>query len=336
MRIVVFGPRRRVGSWEGDEVVDLNLACAKYLHEHEGERQAHAMADALVPPHLLEFIEGDERSLDYARRSLEYLNKEAADKRGVNGGRLVLNAGQVQLHPPIAKPGAPIACMGANYVDHSLRMAARRGKVQTREEALAEARQGGLALGNRVGGFWKLTDSIVGHEGEVMKPNRTQRFDYEGEVAIVIGKKAKNMPADKLMDHVWGVTTCVDWSIRDSEDQGNRTFRHAKNFDNSVSLGPSVVVGELDPENTDMESRVNGELRQHYNSSGMTFSFSEIVDFLSHQFSLHPGFILSGGCGPGTAMESGDPAQFLKPGDVVEYTNPRIGTLRNRIIEEKD
>jgi 2-keto-4-pentenoate hydratase/2-oxohepta-3-ene-1,7-dioic acid hydratase in catechol pathway len=336
MRVVVFGPERRVGSWEGDEIVDLNGACAKYLHERQGERRPRAMADALAPADLLGFIEGGERALDAARRALEYLNGEAGDKQGIDGARLVVAAGEVRLHAPIAKPGAPIACMGANYVDHSLRMAARRGIVQTREDALAEARQGGLGQGGRVGGFWKLTDSIVGHDGEVVYPARTQRFDYEGEVAIVIGQKAKNVPAAKLTEHVWGVTTCVDWSIRDSEDIGNRTFRHAKNFDNSVSLGPSIVVGELDPENVDMETLVNGELRQQYNSSGMTYSFAEIVEFLSHQFSLHPGFILSGGCGPGTAMESGDPARFLKPGDEVEFRNARIGTLRNRIISEKD
>jgi 2-keto-4-pentenoate hydratase/2-oxohepta-3-ene-1,7-dioic acid hydratase in catechol pathway len=127
----------------------------------------------------------------------------------------------------------------------------------------------------------------------------------------------------------------VDWSIRDGDDTGNRTFRHAKNFDTSSSLGPSIVVGELDPQDVDMEVRVNGQLRQQYNSRGMTFSFAEIVEYLSGMFTLAPGFIVSGGCGPGTAMESGKPEDFLQPGHVVECFNPRIGLLRNRIVAEE-
>jgi 2-keto-4-pentenoate hydratase/2-oxohepta-3-ene-1,7-dioic acid hydratase in catechol pathway len=185
-----------------------------------------------------------------------------------------------------------------------------------------------------VGGFWKLTDTMCGPEDEVVYPSRTELFDYEGEVAIVIGRRAKRVPAARLGDYVWGVTTCVDWSIRDGDDTGNRTFRHAKNFDTSVSMGPSIVVGELDPQDVDMETWVNGDLRQQYNSSGMTFSFAEIVEFLSAQFSLFPGFVVSGGCGPGTAMERHTPEAWLKPGHVVEFKSPRIGLLRNRIVAE--
>lgn len=185
-----------------------------------------------------------------------------------------------------------------------------------------------------VGAFWKLRDSITGHEDDVIYPARTQRFDYEGEVAIVIGKKTKHVMAARTGEYIWGVTTHVDWSIRDGDDTGNRTFRHAKNFDTSSSLGPSIVVGELDPQSVDMEVRVNGQLRQRYNSSGMTFPFAEILEYLSGNFTLFPGFVLSGGCGPGTAMDSGRPEDFLQPGHVVECTSPRIGTLRNRIVKE--
>ena len=184
--------------------------------------------------------------------------------------------------------------------------------------------------------FHKPVSALVGHGGAVIRPANCKYLNYEGEVAIVIGKKARKVPQSKVADHIWGVTTCVDWSIRDGDDNGNRTFRHAKNFDTSVSMGPSIVVGELDAQNQDMETRLNGELRQQYNSKGMTYSFAEIVEFLSANFTLFPGFVLSGGCGPGTAMETGDPAKFLKPGDVVEYTSPRVGTLRNRIVAEED
>jgi acylpyruvate hydrolase len=343
VRIVVFGPEKRVGYWEGDEVIDLHRACAKYLRERQSELRPYEMAAALVPPVLRDFIEGGPRALENAQQAVDYLTKQAGDRVGVDGEPLVFAKASVKLHPPIANPGSPIACMGTNYMAHSAANRARAGDARTDAELLRELRGEKLTMGGDVtpghrpvGAFWKLTDTIAGHEDDVIYPARTERFDYEGEVAIVIGRRAKHVPADRLGDYLWGVTTHVDWSIRDGDDTGNRTFRHAKNFDTSSSMGPSIVVGELDPQNVDMEVRVNGEVRQHYNSRGMTFSFAEIFGYLSDLFTLFPGFVISGGCGPGTAMESGKPEAFLQPGHVVEFESPRIGLLRNRIVEEED
>jgi len=342
MRIVVFGPEKRVGSWEGDEVVDLHRACAKLLREKGGELRPYEMAAALVPPDLRGFIDGGSRSLDHARQALEYLAARSGDRSGVAGEPLAFKKDSVKIHPPIPNPGSPIACMGTNYMGHSEVNRERAGDTRSAAEVLAALRGERLTMGGDVtpghrpvGAFWKLTDTITGDGDDVVYPARTERLDYEGEVAIVLGKPAKHVPADRVADYIWGVTTHVDWSIRDGDDTGNRTFRHAKNFDTSSSLGPSIVVGELDPQNVDMEVRVNGQLRQQYNSRGMTFSFAEIVEYLSGMFTLHPGFIVSGGCGPGTAMESGKPEDFLQPGHVVECLNPRIGLLRNRIVTEE-
>lgn len=341
MRIVVYGPEKRVGSWEGNEIIDLQQASAKYLGEKQGELRPYDMAAALVPPALRPFIEGGARALDAAQQAVDYLQHEAGDQAGLRGEPLIFSADAVKLHPPIANPGQPIACMGANYMAHTAANRRRSGNTKTDAEMLAELRGPKLTMGGDVtaghrpvGAFWKMTDTIAGHGDDVIYPARTERFDYEGEVAVVIGKPAKFVPAERVHEYIWGVTCHVDWSIRDGDDTGNRTFRHAKNFDTSSSLGPSIVVGELDPHNVDMETRVNGELRQQYNSSGMTFNFYEIIEYLSGMFTLSPGFIVSGGCGPGTAMEAGTPTAFLQPGHVVEYFSPRIGLLRNRIVAE--
>jgi 2-keto-4-pentenoate hydratase/2-oxohepta-3-ene-1,7-dioic acid hydratase in catechol pathway len=323
-----------VGAWEGDQIIDLQGACARYLKEKNGEPRPEQMASALVPASLRAFIEGGDRCLENAQQAVEYLQTEAGSQLGVNDEQLVFQPDSVKLHAPLPNPGASIAAMGQNYIDHGRSGRHRRGDMRPDHEVLAEVRAGGLGSGGTVGGFWKLTDTIRGHDEDVIYPSRTERFDYEGEIAVVIGKPAKNVPASRASEYIWGVTIVVDWSIRDGDDNGNRTFRHAKNFDTSASMGPSIVAGELDAQKHTLQTRVNGELRQDYNSKGMTFSFAEIVEFLSRNFTLPPGFVISGGCGPGTAMELGTPESFLQPGHVVEFSSPRIGLLRNRIVRE--
>ena len=335
MRIVVFGPDKRLGSWEGNEIIDIQRATAKYLREKSDERRPYEMASALTPETLRPFIDGGARALETAQKAGEYLQKQAGAKTGVQGEQIIFAKDSVKLHATLPNPGAPIACMGANYMAHGEAGRHRRGDFRSDAEVLAELRKGGLGAGGPVGGFWKITDTIRGHDEEVLYPARTKKYDYEGEIAIIISKPAKNVPASRVHEYIWGVTIHVDWSIRDGDDNGNRTFRHAKNFDTSSSMGPSIVVGEINPYDHDMETRVNGEVRQHYNTKGMTFGFPEIVEFLSSNFTLMPGFVVSGGCGPGTAMEMGTPEAFLQPGHVIEFESPRIGLLRNWVAKDK-
>ena len=114
----------------------------------------------------------------------------------------------------------------------------------------------------------------------------------------------------------------------------------AKNFDQSCSLGPCIVVGELNPDNIEVETRVNGERRQHFNTRDMVFSYWEYIEYLSRDLTLYPGDIISGGTAAGTAADSSPrmddgqfaPDRFLKAGDVVEIRSPVIGTLQARIV----
>ena len=142
-------------------------------------------------------------------------------------------------------------------------------------------------------------------------------------------------------DLVWGVTLLGDWSIRaPAEPQGPLKFGMAKNFDQSCSLGPCIVVGELDPANVDVETWINGERRQQFNTRDMVFSYWEYIEYLSRDLTLYPGDIISGGTAAGTAadlsprMADGQfaPERFLKAGDVVEIKSPAIGTLQARIV----
>ena len=160
---------------------------------------------------------------------------------------------------------------------------------------------------------------------------------------MVLGKTGKNLKENDIDDFVWGVTLLGDWSIRMSPEGGPMKFAMQKNFDNSCSIGPCIVVGDVDFMGIDLETSINGDVRQKFRSGDMAFSYGEYLEFLSRDFTFYPGDIISGGTGAGTAADSsltGDngkplPDRFLKPGDVVDIVSPQVGTLRTNIIENR-
>jgi len=304
MKIVVFGADQRVGALVGEQVVDLNAT------------------DPALPATLLAFIEAGDAALERARAAIDRATVTHA-------------ANAVRLHAPW--PRKRIACAGGNYAAHSYGMALNRGTTGiTLESQAKRIRDDGFW------GFWKVLDAVAGPGSDVPYPKRATYFDYEGEVAIVLGKRGADIKAGQIADYVWGVTLGNDWSIRDGEKGPVRpvSFNLPKNFDASASLGPCIVVGELDPQNVDVETRVGGELRQSYNSSEMVFSFGEFLEYLSRGFTFVPGDVIFGGTGAGTAQDStklnpdgSRPLdRFLKPGLLVEVSSPRIGTLSNKVV----
>ncbi len=335
MKIGVFGPDKRTGALQEGNVVDLSYACAKYLRERAGEPSPVQMAEALVPSDLARLIEGGPRALEHAQKALDYLFGEAQDKLGSRGETLVHPVGGVCLHAP--RPNnARIACAGGNFADHAAAMAVKMRRRPYEGDAYQEIRKAGFW------GFWKLAREIVGPDGELVYPERCNRLDYEGEIAIVLGKRGVDLKPVQLADYVWGVTMLGDWSIRSPGGLpgGPLNFAFPKNFDTSCSLGPCIAVGETDPANVDIETLVNGERRQRFNTRDMVFTFGEYLEHLSRDFTLYPGDIISGGTAAGTAADSSEllpdgssaPERFLKPGDVVEMNSPAIGSLRTRVV----
>jgi 2-keto-4-pentenoate hydratase/2-oxohepta-3-ene-1,7-dioic acid hydratase in catechol pathway len=307
MKIVVFGPQRRVGALAEDRVTDINRA------------------DASLPARLDEFIEAGGAALEKAQR--------AAQKAP---GDAVHPLGSVSLHAPWAR--RRIAMVGGNYPDHLAGMNAnmgRGGEPTTLDGAAAEARKVGQW------GFWKVLTEVAASGEDVPFPKRTKYLDYEGEVAIIIGRSGKDIPAARWREFVWGVTLVNDWSIRDERGGPPRpmSYNLAKNFDRSCTMGPCIVAGDLDPENIDVETRVNGQVRQHFNTRDMVFKFGEVLELLSRDFTFVPGDVISGGTAAGTAADqtprgadgSRSRERFLKPGDVVEISSPQIGSIRNRL-----
>ena len=338
MKIVVYGPDKRTGALHDGNVVDLSYACAKYLRERASEPRPLEMAQALVPPDLARLIEGGPRALEYAQKALDYLFRQAQDKFGPRGEKLVYPAADVRLHAP--RPNnARIACAGGSFADHAAAMAVKMRRRPYEGDPHQEIRKAGFW------GFWKLAREIVGPDGELVYPDRCDRLDYEGEIAIVLGKRGIDLKPSRLDEYVWGVTILADWSIRAPRETpgGPLNFGLPKNFDTSCSLGPCIAVSEADPTNIDIETLVNGERRQHFNTRDMVFTFGEYLEDLSRDFTLYPGDIISGGTAAGTAADSSEllpdgssaPERFLRPGDLVEMSSPSIGSLRTRVVAKR-
>ena len=338
MKIVVFGALKRTGALHDGSIVDLSYAYAKYLRERTDEPNPLEMAEVVVPSELSRLIEGGSRTLDAVQTTLDYLFDQAQDKFGLRGETLVHPAADVRLHAP--RPNnTRIACAGGNFADHAAAMAVRMRGRPYEGDAYQEIRNAGFW------GFWKLGREIVGPDGELIYPDRCNRLDYEGEIAIVLGKRGVDLKSSQLRDYVWGVTMLADWSIRAPRELpgGPLNFNFPKNFDTSCSMGPCIAVGEADPTNIDMETLVNGECRQRFNTRDMVFSFGEYLEYLSRDFTLYPGDVISGGTAAGTAADSSEllpdrtsaPERFLKPGDVVEMRSPLIGSLSTRVVAKR-
>jgi 2-keto-4-pentenoate hydratase/2-oxohepta-3-ene-1,7-dioic acid hydratase in catechol pathway len=345
MKLVVYGPDRRLGALEDDEVIDLNSAYAKYLKERENEPLPYEMAAAVVPAELGAFIESGQRAIDGAQRAVEYVVKEGSAARGLRGERLVEPRGEVKLHAPYARK-ARIMMAGGNYIVHSQGMSLRGadGERMGLDDVYKQSRAKGIW------GFYCFPENAAGPDEEVIYPARTDRLDYEGEVAVILGKAGKDITASAAAPYFWGYLLQNDISARTNvggRDNPQSSFARGKNFDTSICGGPCVVVGEFpDAQNISWETRVNGEVRQTGNTEEMTFSFAEYVEYLSADMTLRPGDVISAGTTAGTAQDSSeilpsggdggnpirDPKRFLKPGDVVEVSNPTIGVLRNRIV----
>lgn len=306
MRIIVFGPERRVGAWVGENVIDLNRA------------------DGTLPATLLAFIEGGDPVLDRAQRAI--------DQSGGAPDGAVQQISAVKIRAPW--PGRRAMMAGANIGSH-IAGAGMVGAQDGQSEAIRKQR----ALGQR--GFWKVHLEPIDPDEPIAKPKRTKYMDYEGEPVIILGKQVKDASPSDIRSLVWGVTISDDICIRDEGGNPGARFAFDKNFDGSFTLGPSIIVREdVDFDDMPIETKVNGEPRQHFSSKDMIFSFGEMVAFGTRDFTLYPGDIVSGGTGGGTGMDSSprgadgtkSTERFLQPGDVVEVSSPKVGTLRHRIV----
>lgn len=233
------------------------------------------------------------------------------------GGAVPLS--DVELLAPIPRPRQDVVCLGMNYRDHAEESARYSADAFTKSSTAA------VYFSKRVSEAGKPDGVIPRHAG------LTDRLDYEAELAVVLGKAARDVKAADAADYIFGYTILNDVSARDLQT-GHKQWYFGKSLDGFTPMGPVLVTADeiAYPPALDISAAVNGETRQHSNTALFITSIGQALEELSRGMTLLPGTILSTGTPAGVGMGF-DPPKFLKPGDVVECTVQGIGTLRNTV-----
>ena len=232
-------------------------------------------------------------------------------------GEASLDLDQVRLLAPLGAPGK-IVCVGVNFPDRN-----------------AEYKDGQAAQLNP-SLFVRFPSGFVGHGDDLVRPPESEQLDYEGEIAIVIGRGGRRIAEAEAWDHVAAVTLCNEGTIRDWVRHAKFNVTQGKNWDRSAAMGPSLLAFTGPDMLADIEltTRVNGELRQQDRTGRMIFSFTKIINYVSTFTALAAGDILICGTPTGAGARF-DPPKWLRPGDMVEISADGLGTLRNGVRDEE-
>ena len=183
--------------------------------------------------------------------------------------------------------------------------------------------------------FYRAPGSLVGHEGKIVRPHESEQLDYEGEIALVIGREGRRIAHENALDYVAGVTLCNEGTIRDWLRHGKFNVTQGKNCDSTGSIGPWLVTAnEIDlRQPLHITTKINGEMTQDDTTASMIKSFSDLIAYVSTFMTLKPGDIIVTGT-PVKLGPKADTPRWLKPGDVIEIEVPTIGILRNTVVAE--
>jgi acylpyruvate hydrolase len=207
-----------------------------------------------------------------------------------------------------------ILCFGVNYSEHAVES---RGEVPTWPEV-----------------FVRGHGSVLGPYADLVRPALTDRFDYEGELGIVIGAGGRYIPAGKALDAVAGFVVLNDATARDWQ-RANTQWTPGKNFDASMPIGPEVVTpDEADVSDVELTTTLNGEVMQSARTSQMIVDIASGIEYLSSFTTLVPGDVIATGT-PGGVGFARTPPVWLTPGDIIEVTVEGVGTIRNRVVAEQ-
>ena len=214
--------------------------------------------------------------------------------------------------PPINAPS--IIALGLNYILH--------------------AKESDFSIPTAPVIFIKAITSLTGHKQPILLPKEAPDFvDYEAELVIVIGKKAKHISKNEVKNYILGYTCGNDVSARDCQKKLDKQWARGKSFDTFAPIGPYIVT-DIEPDNLEIETRLNGIIMLKSNTSELIFDIPEIVSYLSRQMTLLPGTLIMTGTPSGVGVAR-TPQVFLRQGDIVEVDIKGVGILENKVELEK-
>jgi acylpyruvate hydrolase len=305
----------RSGVIVDDWVVDLERAY-RHVLEERGTPRAAGRATGLLPPSLKAVLDGGADSLAAATdvvRAARTALAEANRRWEVEGMATPLD--RARLWAPIPDPDK-IVCMGRNYRAH--------------------AEEGGGSVPEAPELFAKFANSLVGHNWPIELPAISNEVDYEAELAVVIGRRAKDVSAAEALDYVAGYTILHDVSARDYQLRTSQWLA-GKGMDTFAPMGPWIVTSDEipDPQKLQMKLEIGGQVLQDANTSTMVFSVSESISYISRVMTLEPGDVISTGTPEGVGFVRKPPI-YLKAGDVVNISIDGIGKLSNPVVGPGD
>lgn len=248
--------------------------------------------------------------------------------KGGDGGRIAFEREEVRLLAPVPRPGKIIhtAC---NFDQHL-------SELTTWHAPEWQAHHWDKFHHSHPTGFLQAPSAVTGPDSDIIRPRFTKQLDFEIEIATIIGRRAHYVGQKDALDYVAGFCVFNDISARDiqAREHANKVIMLGKSFDTSAPLGPCLVtIDELDdPQNLDMELRVNGVVRQKSNTKFMHYKIRDLVSWWSN-ITLEPGDVITSGSPSGVAAGMKEP-KWLEPGDIVEATIAGLGTLVNRVVAE--
>jgi 2-keto-4-pentenoate hydratase/2-oxohepta-3-ene-1,7-dioic acid hydratase in catechol pathway len=216
--------------------------------------------------------------------------------------------------PVIDNPAAKILCIGVNYMPHIREMGRERPDYPVV--------------------FVRFANSLVGHGADIVKPTASEQFDFEGELAVIIGKRARHVTRENALDYVAGFSCFNDGSVRDFQKHGLQ-WTPGKNFPRSGAIGPWLVTVDEQPNPAKMQMKtlLNGNIVQNESVGELCFGVPELIEYISTWTELEPGDVIATGT-PGGVGAGRKPPLWMQAGDVIEVDISGVGLLRNQVAAE--
>jgi len=261
-----------------------------------------SLSDANIPNTMIDFLSAGANAL-------------LAMQELIDSGLGRFNLADVKLNAPIPRPGKYLG-ISLNYADHITETGAEQPKYPSF--------------------FTKQSTCVIGHCDFIHQPKVSDKLDYEGELAFVIGKRCRHVPVDKAHQVIAGFTIANDVSVRDWQAR-SATMMIGKSFDTCGPLGPWIVTADelVNPHQLSIKTWIDDELRQDGNTQQMIFNCYELVAYLSQAMTLEPGDVITTGTPSGVGVKM-TPRGYMKPGQTVKIEIEGIGILSNKVIEEPD